>query len=60
MPKKSATKKTPKRSAAQLKKAVDRLDKEIGFEGPFMMDHTPGIPGDVELASNSVALEIVP
>ena len=19
--------------------------KEIGFEGPFMMDHTPGIPG---------------
>ena len=20
--------------------------KEIGFEGPFMMDHTPGIPGD--------------
>jgi mannonate dehydratase len=20
--------------------------KEAGFEGPFMMDHTPGIPGD--------------
>ena len=20
--------------------------KEVGFEGPFMMDHTPGIPGD--------------
>ena len=22
--------------------------KEVGFEGPFMMDHTPGIPGDRE------------
>ena len=20
--------------------------KEVGFKGPFMMDHTPGIPGD--------------
>ena len=20
--------------------------KEVGFNGPFMMDHTPGIPGD--------------
>lgn len=22
--------------------------REVGFNGPFMMDHTPGIPGDVE------------
>jgi hypothetical protein len=20
--------------------------RDAGFEGPFMMDHTPGIPGD--------------
>ena len=22
--------------------------KEVGFEGQFMMDHTPGVPGDRE------------
>jgi len=32
---------------------VDMLEalqayKEVGFEGPFMMDHTPGIEGDTE------------
>jgi mannonate dehydratase len=23
-----------------------RTYRDTGFEGPFMMDHTPGIPGD--------------
>ena len=28
--------------------------RDVGFEGPFMMDHTPGIPADVRgLASRS-------
>ncbi|MEC8993311.1 MAG: mannonate dehydratase, partial [Candidatus Latescibacterota bacterium] len=25
-----------------------QIYKEIGFQGPFMMDHTPGIPGDTD------------
>jgi mannonate dehydratase len=25
-----------------------KVYKEVGFNGPFMMDHTPGIPGDVK------------
>ncbi|NKB67478.1 MAG: TIM barrel protein [Candidatus Latescibacteria bacterium] len=25
-----------------------RIYREVGFEGPFMMDHTPGIPQDAE------------
>ena len=28
--------------------------RDVGFAGPFMMDHTPGIPADVRgLASRS-------
>jgi mannonate dehydratase len=25
-----------------------QIYKDVGFEGPFMMDHTPGIPGDAD------------
>ena len=25
-----------------------KVYKDVGFNGPFMMDHTPGIPGDRE------------
>ena len=25
-----------------------KIYKDVGFNGPFMMDHTPGIPGDRE------------
>jgi len=25
-----------------------QIYKDVGFEGPFMMDHTPGIPGDTD------------
>jgi D-mannonate dehydratase len=30
--------------------------KDSGFDGPFMMDHTPQIPGDVEGARAGHAL----